>query len=79
MFIDTHEFMPDLESEAILIKAKPFDPPTHLEDFTRRFLTAMQILRIGRVHPTEVIKIIYLPAFIHSFLYLTLFSKEILP
>ncbi len=53
MTFDASELMPNLEKEAILEKARPFDPLTHLEDFTKRFPSAIQLLRIGGVHPTE--------------------------
>ncbi len=47
------EVMPDLDRETILQTAKPFDPLTRLEDFSKRFPSAIQLLRIGGVHPTE--------------------------
>lgn len=53
--LEASELMPDLEKEAILRKARPFDPLTHLEDLTQRFPLGMQRLRIGGVHPKEFI------------------------
>lgn len=50
---DAEDLMPNLEKQAVLASAKPFDPLTRLENFTNRFPLAMQILRIGGVHPTE--------------------------
>lgn len=53
MLAETSEVMPNLEREAILAEARPFDPLTRLGEFTERFPFAIQILRIGGVHPTE--------------------------
>lgn len=53
MTLEASELMPDLQREAILAEARPFDPLTSLADFERRFPNAMRILRIGGVHPTE--------------------------
>lgn len=51
--IDARELMPNLEREALLAEARPFDPLSRLEEFSAKFPFAMQILRIGGVHPTE--------------------------
>lgn len=53
MLPEVREVMPDLEREAIWREARPFDPLTRLGEFTDRFPFAIQILRIGGVHPTE--------------------------
>lgn len=53
MLPDTSELMPNLEREVILRKARPFDPLTRLTEFSKRFPFAIQILRIGGIHPTE--------------------------
>jgi len=53
MVIETSEVMPDLEKEAILAEARPFDPLSRLLEFEKRFPLAMRILHIGGVHPTE--------------------------
>ncbi len=53
MTLEATELMPDLDRETILREAKPFDPLTRLEDFSKRFPSAIQLLRIGGVHPTE--------------------------
>lgn len=51
--LEASEVMPNLEREAILAEARPFDPLTRLAEFTEKYPFAMQILRIGGVHPTE--------------------------
>lgn len=53
MLAEASEVMPNLEREAILAEARPFDPLTRLGEFAERFPFAIQILRIGGVHPTE--------------------------
>lgn len=53
MLVDAKELMPNLERAAILSEARPFDPLTRLTEFSDRFPLAIQILRIGGVHPTE--------------------------
>lgn len=53
MIPDARELMPDLEREVILKEAKPFDPLTRFENLAKSFPQAIQILRIGGVHPTE--------------------------
>lgn len=53
MLVEADEVMPNLEKDAILAEARPFDPLTCLEEFAARFPLAIQILRIGGVHPTE--------------------------
>lgn len=53
MLQEASEVMPNLEREAILAEARPFDPLTRLAEFTEKYPFAMQILRIGGVHPTE--------------------------
>lgn len=56
MLAEASEVMPNLEREAILAEARPFDPLTRLVEFAERFPFAIQILRIGGVHPTEEAK-----------------------
>lgn len=53
MLAEASEIMPNLERETILAEARPFDPLNRLTEFSERFPFAMQILRIGGVHPTE--------------------------
>lgn len=53
MLAEASEVMPNLERETTLAEARPFDPLTRLEEFAERFPFAIQILRIGGVHPTE--------------------------
>ncbi|MBI2018923.1 hypothetical protein HYS96_04450 [Candidatus Daviesbacteria bacterium] len=53
MLAEASEVMPILERETILAEARPFDPLTRLTEFTEGFPFAIQILRIGGVHPTE--------------------------
>lgn len=53
MLAEVSEVMPNLEREAILGEARPFDPLTRLGEFAERFPFEIQILRIGGVHPTE--------------------------
>lgn len=53
MLREANEVMPNLEKAAILAKARPFDPLTRLGEFTSRFPVAIEILRVGGVHPTE--------------------------
>ncbi|MDD5415837.1 MAG: hypothetical protein PHE48_02405 [Candidatus Daviesbacteria bacterium] len=50
---EASEVMPDLDRIAIIEQAKPFDPLTRLAEFTSRFPVAIEILRVGGVHPTE--------------------------
>lgn len=52
------ELMPDLNKETILKIAQSFDPLTRLEHFSKRFPSAMAILRIGGVHPAEQIEMV---------------------
>lgn len=56
MIQEKSELMPDLDREVILQETRPFDPLTRLEEFSKRFPSAIEILRIGGVHPTEVIE-----------------------
>lgn len=51
--LEASEVMPNLGREAILGEARPFDPLSRLAEFTAKYPFAMQILRIGGVHPTE--------------------------
>lgn len=51
--LEASDVMPNLEREAILAEARPFDPLNLIAEFTERFPFAIQILRIGGVHPTE--------------------------
>lgn len=56
MLVDVIELMPNLERETVLAEARQFDPLTRLTEFSERFPFAIQILRIGGVHPTEDVK-----------------------
>lgn len=53
MLAETSEVMPNLQREAVLAEARPFDPLTRLGEFNEKYPFAIQILRIGGVHPTE--------------------------
>jgi len=52
--INEQDLMPDLDREKIFAEARSFDPLSSLEEFTNRHKAAIEILRIGGVHPTEV-------------------------
>lgn len=53
MLAEASEVMPNLEKEAILAEVRLFDPLTRLPEFSSKYPFAMQILRVGGVHPTE--------------------------
>lgn len=56
MLREANKVMPNLERSVILAKARSFDPLTRLGKFTNRFPVAIEILRLGGVHPTEEVK-----------------------
>lgn len=53
MLREASEVIPDLERTAILAEARPFDPLTRLTELANRFPVAIEILRVGGIHPTE--------------------------